>query len=231
MRPPTYQLGPDFDEKLTSFVTALMAASDDIFSNEFARVGFFVEMAKADTSEREDHDLRRTPKPLYLLEAISYKLYDQINREPFNRTKETLIILPDCLSLHNPDCEKRDGKQGDECRNCTPECQAFQVNELARQHGATALFSKRKLKEQLQYHAGKADNIGVIGVACILMLADGMRTAMDLGIPVRGVPLDYTGCEHWNDQPFASQFPVEQLRKILEEKYGTAGSATNSRGL
>ena len=231
MRPPTYRLGPDFDEKLTSFVAALIAASDDIFSNEFARVEDFVEMAKTNTSERDDHALRRTPKPLYLLEAISYKLYDQINRDSFNRTKETLIILPDCLSLHNPDCQKFDGKYGDECLSCAPECQAFQVNELAELYGATALFSKRKLTEQLQYHTAKAGNMGVIGVACILMLADGMRTAMDLGIPVRGVPLDYTGCEHWNDQPFASQFPVEQLRKILEEKYGPAGSTINDRGL
>jgi hypothetical protein len=112
-----------------------------------------------------------------------------------------------------------------------PECLAFQVNKLAGQYGATAVFSKRKLREQLHYYEGKADNIGVIGVACILMLAEGMRTAKGLGIPVRGVPLDYTGCEHWNDEPFASTFPLEQLRKILEEKYGNAGSSADHRGL
>ncbi len=229
MRPPTYQLGPGFEQKLTSFVEALMSASEDIFADEFARVGYFVEMAKADSSLRDDHDLRRTPKQFYLLEAVSYKLYDQVNREGFNRTKETLIILPDCLTLHNPDCRKTDDTIGDECTGCTTECQANEVTQLARQFGATALFSKRKLKDQLQHHAGRSNDIGVIGVACILMLAEGMRTAMELGIPVRGVPLDFTGCEHWNDQPFASRFPLDQLRAILEEKYGTADSPTDSR--
>jgi hypothetical protein len=230
MQPPTYHLGPDFDEKLTSFVNALESASTDIFASEFGQIEQFVAGAKADKSEREDHLLRRTDAKLYLLEAIAYKMYDKVNREQFNQTKETLIILPDCLSLHNPDCSKVEGKWGDICRGCTPDCQADQAVQLASKYGAHAIFSKRKLAEQLEHFDKQSKSLGVIGVACLLMLAEGMRTAMKLGIPVRGVPLDYCGCEHWNAQPFASAFPIAQLKKILEEKYGNGDpSADHSR--
>ncbi len=231
MRPPTYHLGPDFEEKLSSFVNALESASADIFASEFEQVERFVEGANADKSEREDHLLRRTPAKLYLLEAIAFKTYDKVNAESFNRTKETLIILPDCLSLHNPDCSKVDSTWGDICRGCTPDCQADQVVQLASKFGARTIFSKRKLSEQLEHFDKQSESLGVIGVACLLMLAEGMRTAMKLGIPVRGVPLDYCGCEHWNDQPFASAFPMAQLQKMLEEKYGNEDPSADHKRL
>ncbi len=220
MRPPTYHLGDDFDAKLTSFVNAIQSSSTDIFSSEFGQVGQFVAMANADERERDDHQLRRTPAEFYLLEAVAYKMYDQANRDAFNRTKDTLIILPDCLSLHNPDCSKMDGQWGDVCRGCTPDCQADQVVQLASRYNARAVFSKRKLSEQLEHFDKESESLGVIGVACLLMLAEGMRLAMRLGIPVRGVPLNYCGCEHWNDEPFASAFTMSRLQMILEEKYG-----------
>ena len=218
--PPTYKLGSDFHEKLDSFVRGLFSSGYSQFSGVFNRIDHFVEMAERDTRDRDDHELRRTPKPFYLLEAINYKVYDEYNRKLFNATRDTLIILPDCLSLHNPDCQKTDGKWGDDCRECTPDCQAYKVMDLAGTYGAQVHFSKRKLSEQLDHYNDRSKNLGVIGIACLLMLAKGMRTAMDLGIPVRGVPLNFCGCEHWNDQPFASEFPIERLEAILKEKYG-----------
>lgn len=216
---PTYRLGPDFDRKLTAFVQAMVSSGWEIFGKEFEQVDAFVVDAKLDSRDRDDHQLRRTEKPLYLLEAISYKIYDELNREAFNHTRETLIIVPDCLSLHNPDCLKEDDKWGDVCQQCTPDCQANEVMGLAANYGATVVFSKRKLEQQIEHYAGKSQNLGLVGIACLLMLAKGMRTALELGVPVRGVPLDYTGCEHWNDQPFASAFPMARLESILKEKH------------
>ncbi len=221
MRPPTYHLGDDFDAKLTGFVNAIQSASTEVFSSEFGQIGEFVAMANADERERDDHLLRRTPAEFYLLEAIACKMYDQANRDAFNRTKETLIILPDCLSLHNPDCSKLDGQWGDVCRGCTPDCQADRAVQLASRYNARVVFSKRKLSEQLEHFDKQSKSLGVIGIACLLMLAEGMRSAMKLGIPVRGIPLNYCGCEHWNDEPFASAFTFSRLQMILEEKYGT----------
>lgn len=218
--PPTYKLGSDFHDKLDAFVHDLFSSGYSRFPGVFDRIDTFVETAAQDQSDRDDHELRRTPKQFYLLEAINYRVYDKHNRKLFNATGDTLIILPDCLSLHNPDCEKTDGKWGDECMECTPECQTYQVAQLAAGYGAQVFYSKRKLGEQLTHYKDRRRNLGVIGVACLLMLADGMRTAMDLGLPVRGVPLDFCGCDHWNDTPFASEFPMKRLEAILKEKYG-----------
>ena len=219
-RAPTYRLGSNFNRKLTEFAARIQAEGFDLFADEFARLDEFIAAAHADQSDRTDKGLRRTPKEKYLLEAVSFKIYDQLNRERFNRAKNTVIVLPDCLSLHNPDCLKTDEEWGYFCQQCIDDCQANEVLELAEQYGIEVVFSKRRLKEQIEHFAEKYDDLAVIGIACLLMLAEGMRTAADVRVPARGVLLDFTGCEHWNDEPFASEFPMSQLKAILEEKYG-----------
>lgn len=221
-RAPTYRLGPDFNEKLAEFRRKFLDEGFSLFAGEFANLDAFIKAAEEDRSDRQDKKLRRTPREKYLLEALSFKIYDELNREAFNRAKDTLIVLPDCLSLDNPDCLKTDEPWGDRCQQCDPECQAFDVSEIAARYGLEVVYSKRKLSEQIEHYAGHSGDLAVIGVACILMLASGMRAAAEVGVPARGVLLNFTGCEHWNDEPFASQFPREQLEAILEEKYGQA---------
>lgn len=224
---PTYSLGPDFDSKLESFTNAFLAAGWEVFASEFGHLDSFIEGTQADSSDRDDHHLRRTEKPLYLLEAVACKIYDTLNIEQFNRTTETLIVLPDCLTLHNPYCEKSDSRRGDECQGCTPECLAHRVTTIAERYGAKVLFSKRKLEEQLEYHKGKSKNLGVIGIGCILMLAHGMRKAVDLEIPVRGIPLNYCGCDHWTDEQVATSFPLNRLEQMLKDKRDVSNSTTH----
>jgi hypothetical protein len=219
-RTPTYCLGPDFDQKLTRFVEDFLRDGFDRFSAEFEGIDAFLAKAETDRSDRDDHRLRQNEKEKYLLEAVAFKIYDQLNREAFNHAENTLIVLPDCLSLHNPNCLKIEKKWGDRCEQCTENCQAAQVVALAETYGVECVFSKRKLEEQIEHYADRSGKLGVIGIGCLMMLANGMRTAHDVGVPARGMLLEFSGCEHWNDQTCASEFPMQQLRDILEEKYG-----------
>ncbi len=216
---PTYHLGPGFNQKLESFARKFLDDGFEHFAEEFERVDGFVERAHLDRG-RDDSDLRRSPKEKYLLELVSFAVYDQLNREEFNRRKNTLIIMPDCLSIHEKECEKVEKSYGFFCKRCNPECRAYEIGELAKKYGLKIVFSKRKLTEQIEYFSRKMGDLSVIGIACIMMLASGMRTAAEVDVPARGVLLNFTGCEHWNDEPFASDFTMATLRGILEEKYG-----------
>ena len=217
---PTYHFGKDFREKLDSFVKRFIAEGFKEFSSEFANIDDFISKALVDDREKGEKKLRTTPKEKYLLETVAFKIYDELNREAFNKTDKTLIVLPDCLSLHNPDCEKKDTPYGDICQSCTNSCRAYHVVELAKKYNAEVAFSKRKLTKQIEHYGKKMGSVGVIGIACIMMLSEGMRTAHEVGIPTRGVLLSFTGCDHWNDKQFASGFQLSWLKSILEEKYG-----------
>ena len=217
---PVYELGVDFYDRLETLVSKFLDDGFEYFGREFDNLDAYIDRANADIRGRNEHKLRRTAKEKYLLEAVAFHIYDSINREAFNRAKDTLIVLPDCFSLHNPDCLKTDEKWGDRCMECTPDCQAAQACEIGRKYGVECVFSKRKLEQQLEHYAERSGDLAVIGIGCLMMLASGMRTASDVGVPSRGVLLNFPGCEHWNDEPFASKACLERLEDILEEKYG-----------
>ena len=217
---PTYQLQQDFHEKLESFTDQFIADGFKLFEKEFSNIDGFVQDALEDISDRSDHQLRRSEKERYLLELVSYKIYDRLNKEEFNKKKNTLIIIPDCLSIHEYECQKAEVNHGAICKGCHPDCLAYQITELGVEYNASVLFSKKSLSKQLEFYNDKLGDTSVIGVACIMMLSSGMRVARELNIPARGVLLDYTGCEHWNKNEFASHFSISLLHDILREKYG-----------
>jgi len=215
---PTYRLGPDFPIKLDAYVERFLEQGFEFFADEFHGLDDYLAEVLSSSSPET---LRRTPKEKYLLELISFGIYDRLNRDAFNAAAKTLIVMPDCLALHNPDCEKVDRPHGDVCKRCTGTCQVKHMVDLGAKFGATAVFAKRAQTEQLEYFKEKlGGDIGAIGVACINMLADGMRTAADVGVPTRGVLLNFSGCEHWQDKPCASEFGLRWLESILIEKYG-----------
>jgi hypothetical protein len=91
--------------------------------------------------------------------------------------------------------------------------------QLADRYGVAGYFSQRKLEEQLRRLQKKYRSLSVIGISCILMLTTGMRTAGELGVPARGVFLNFTGCRHWSDTPFATETAIDRVEMILREKY------------
>ncbi len=229
-RIPTYHLGPDFRRKLDQFMSDFKAQGFEQFKEEFAAIEGFVEKVRCEDPDRDAHDLRMTSKLEYLLELVSFKIYDELNREAFNRAQGTLIIMPDCLSIHDTPCQKVEKWYGSICKQCLVGCQSAQIVNLAASYRAKAVFSKRKLERQLKYYRKKmGGDIGVVGIACVLMLANGMRTAAELDIPARGVLLNFSGCDHWNDQPNASEVTLSSLADILEEKYGKRHSTSHDR--
>ncbi len=216
----TYRLGEDFYGRLEALAKNLTDKGLELFKEEFGHIDAFYEKALDDQSSRDDHDFRRQPRLIYLLEAINFKIYDQLNRESFNTAKDTVIIFPQCLALMQSKCKRKGGKYGKQCAKCVPNCQIRQITEMAQRYGVEAYFSKRKLEQQLTKIKKDKPSLSVIGISCILTLAGGMRTAKDVGIPARGALLNFTGCDHWSEVPFSTETAIGRVCEILEEKYG-----------
>ena len=114
-RIPTYHLGDDFQARLDDFTQRVLSEGLECFGDEFNRIDAYVELAKKD-----DHgeSLRTTDKATYLLELLAFSIQDKRDREAFNKAAKTLIVMPDCLTLHNTSCEKVDTPYGDVCKRC-----------------------------------------------------------------------------------------------------------------
>ncbi len=222
----TFRLTDDFYNKLDLYVKKLIDDGFEIFKEDFKNIDTFYCAAMQDTSNRDDHEFRRVPKSIYLAEAIYYKIMDEFNREAFNKTKDTVIILPDCLSLMRDKCKRERTRYGKVCAQCVPNCQINKIMEIARPYGVEAYFSKRALEKQLTKIKKAKPSLSVIGISCMLTLPSGMRTAKELGIPARGVFLNFTGCDHWTSEPFTTETAVDRVKTILEEKYAVLDSTS-----
>jgi hypothetical protein len=222
----TFRLGDDFYDKLEKFTDRILREGYEYFGEEFKNIDDFYQKSLSDDSERNDHSFRRTPKPFYLIEALYYKIFDDFNRDAFNQTKDTVLILPDCLSLMQDKCKKERRELGKVCTHCVPNCTINKIMEIADKYAIEGYFSKRALVEQLEKIRKDKPSLSVIGISCLLTLASGMRSANEAGVPSRGVFLNFTGCEHWADKPFPTETAIEKLRAILVEKYGTSDSSS-----
>ncbi len=222
----TFRLGKDFYDKLDDFTGKVIKEGFHTFAEEFKNIDDFYCRAQEDNSDRDDKSFRRQPKEFYLLETLYYKIHDEHNRPPFNKTKDTVLILPQCLAERLDRCKRKETKFGKICTKCHPDCTVKKIMDIADQYGIEGYFSKRQLTEQLEKINRAKPGLGVIGIACILTLASGMRSAREAGVPSRGVFLNFTGCDHWADSPFPTETAVDKLKSILEEKYGLPNKAS-----
>ncbi|UCD17809.1 MAG: DUF116 domain-containing protein [Candidatus Zixiibacteriota bacterium] len=222
----TFRLGDDFYDKLAGLTEQLITDGFKLFEKEFANIDTFYKKALADKSKRTDHNFRRNPKEMYLLEAVYYQVMDRVNRIAFNEAENTILILPDCLSLMKDKCQRKRTRLGKVCTRCVPNCQINKIMQIADRYKLTGYFSKRALTEQIEKIKKGKPSLAVIGISCLLTLASGMRSAKEAGVPSRGVFLNFTGCEHWADKPFPTETAIERVKTILEEKYGVPDSSS-----
>ncbi len=148
--PPTFLLKDDFYNKLEQFTSEVLEKGLALFEDEFKNIDTFYERACSDGTARDDHQFRRTPRPFYLLEALAFQLYDRSRRKSFNSAKNTVIILPQCLSLMQEKCKRKKTRYGKVCDRCVPNCQINKIMQVADRYGVAGYFSQRKLEEQLR---------------------------------------------------------------------------------
>lgn len=58
-------------------------------------------------------------------------------------------------------------------------------------------------------------SFGVLGIVCIPELVRGMRTCMNMDIPVVGIPLNANRCARWMGDFYENSFCVEQLEELV----------------
>jgi hypothetical protein len=115
-------------------------------------------------------------------------------------------------------CQARPTAFGTQCAGCTPGCRVHQVTKLGGKYGFLVFILPRELSvltTSLVRSVGD-DDLGVVGVSCVLTNAAGGWETKDLGIPAQGLPLDYCGCRfHWHQKGIPTDINFRQLLQVL----------------
>lgn len=166
-------------------------------------------------SDRFDATLRTTEKQ-YHLYMLEIELTNRINREDFSGAEYKIALLPHCLRDFHDQCGMVTGDIEALCSHCNDECFIHLGSVLMGRWGIKPYISvsmdHRNLFESLKrIHP----EMGVLGVACVPELVEGMRLCRKLGIPALGVPLDANRCQRWMGQDLAGSFNLGVLAGLL----------------
>jgi|WetSurMetagenome_2_1015567.scaffolds.fasta_scaffold10730_2 hypothetical protein len=220
--PPTYDLralgeGLEPYRLLDALSREVSDSSLRRLEDALERIPAFV-AGTAEDQDRDDARYRRTPPERYALEFLAFAVMSRQFWPGFAARRHTVLILPHCLRIREDGCARKSTKAGSSCTLCHPDCLVGQMTAAGRRHGAPAFFSDMDHPKQFKALRKLYPDLSVIGVACVLMLAEGMRTAEAAGIPSQGVLLSYCGCDHWTEDPFTTHAAVERLEALLSAK-------------
>lgn len=220
---PTYDLrelgeGLAIYERLERLADQFLTLADAEVGCAFSAVPAFVSRARQE-SGREEEYYRRTTRERYLVELLACVVMGRQFWDDFAARRDTVLILPDCLRRRGDACARKSTRYGPRCAACDPQCAIHRMTVAAARYGAAAYFSELDHAKQFRRLArGKYKGLSVLGVACIWMLAAGMRAAEEAGVPSQGVLLNYCGCEHWTDDPIVTETVVQRVEAILAAK-------------
>ncbi|MFH1892737.1 MAG: DUF116 domain-containing protein [Candidatus Zixiibacteriota bacterium] len=214
--PPTYLLDTDFGNKLRSFGDDFIRLAESYFASETSQIECYVENRKREKSD--DFSWASFPRDFYFAELAQIAVLNGAMWEDFCRAEHTVIFIPDCLSLMQDKCKRGGESNLQTCTQCVPNCVVNKIVALKERYEFAEVFAYRDQTKQFEVLLEKYKSVSFLGIACILMLADGMRTSMEKSVPAHGVPLKYCGCEHWAEQPFPTDTDIAEVERVLRLK-------------
>lgn len=185
-------LGLPVDRSLTSFIVNRSQRALSVYT-----AGVEAHLQDATLRSLRDGTLLTTEEQyhLYMLEV---ELVNRAFAERFRGCETKLAFLPHCLRDRNKSCRAEARDIDYACKGCSATCSVNRVSALLRAHGIQPyIWMDADLKEVFKGLRMSKVDFGVLGIACIPELVDGMRLCMDVNVPVVGVPLNANRCARW----------------------------------
>lgn len=205
----TIQLASRFESK-----------SEEMFGIYTLAVGEFLTQTHPTYHCREDAIFCGRKPVEYHLNMLGAELMNRAFRRAFQETARKVVLLPGCMRIAGGKyCQAVSGFLGDRCTSCSPRCNVFRLVQLGNEigydvyivHHESAILSKGTVTQVQE------EQIGIVGVACLLNLISGGWKLKEHDIPAQCVLLDYCGCkQHWHKKGIATKLDENQLRLIIE---------------
>ncbi len=158
---------------------------------------------------KEDIIFFNSPKELYYLNMLGANLMNRIFRPDFQSRKRKALLLPSCMKISKNNCKAETTKLGPTCKLCNKNCNVYKIakefpHELYLiEHNSDSL--KGATKKDLE-------ELGIIGVTCVLNLISGGYQASKIGTPPQCVLLNRVSCsKHWLGEDVPSTIDVQEL--------------------
>lgn len=147
----------------------------------------------------------------YHLNMLGAEIMNRIFRAEYEKRPRKAIVLPGCMNANSKKCKAKEDRLGKVCTLCNPKCNAYKITKEYSDyevymvaHESTAF--KGATKEDAQ-------ELGILGITCVLNLISGGWKSSNLSIPPQCVLLEHVACKsHWLSEDIYGEINDDELR-------------------
>lgn len=104
------------------------------------------------------------------------------------------------------------------CKGCSKDCFINFATKLLKENDIHP-YIWMNINDKKLFHnlINEYSSLGVLGIACIPELINGMMNCIKKGIPVVGIPLNANRCARWMGEYLENSFSVERLEELVDK--------------
>lgn len=175
-------------------------------SGHLKRLGPLDRLDRTLTTTEEQHQL-------FMLEI---ELGNRLYSEPFRNADLKIAMLPHCLRDLVAECRAAERDIDYVCKGCTAACNVNLASKVLRLHQVKPyIWMEANLRSLFRKIRKSGETVGVLGIACVPELAEGMRMCHKYGVPAVGVPLDANRCARWWGTFYPNTVNLKKLESLL----------------
>ncbi|RAP45280.1 MAG: hypothetical protein BZ135_06290 [Methanosphaera sp. rholeuAM6] len=147
----------------------------------------------------------------YHLNMLGAEIMNRIFKEEYDKRTRKAIILPSCMNANNKNCRAKEERLGQVCTFCNPNCNVYKISREYSEHEVyivsheSTAFKKAKKEDQ--------EELGIIGITCVLNLISGGWKASNMKIPPQCVLLEHVACKkHWLKEDLYGKINENELK-------------------
>ena len=147
----------------------------------------------------------------YHLNMLGAEIMNRIFKDDYGKRPRKAIILPGCMNSNNRKCKAKEDRLGHVCTFCNPKCSVYKITERYSDyevyivsHESTAFKGAKKEDK---------DELGIVGITCVLNLISGGWKSANLSIPPQCVLLEHVACKsHWLKEDIYGEINDDMLK-------------------
>jgi hypothetical protein len=158
-----------------------------------------------------------TTREQYYLYMIEIELTNRIFKNKFNSAEIKLAFLPHCLHDLSKNCKADIDELDYVCKACSKKCQINLISKLLKEFGIKPyIWREANLKTLFRKLYENNKSVGVLGIACIVELVNGMRLCQKSKVPVVGIPLDANRCARWMGEFHDTSVNLKKIEELIK---------------
>ncbi|MCI0474389.1 MAG: DUF116 domain-containing protein, partial [Ignavibacteria bacterium] len=152
----------------------------------------------------------------YYIYMLEFALVNRINRVKFASCENKIALLPHCLRDLEKDCKAESDGTDLLCRHCSKNCYINEISLLLAENGIKPyIWMTANIRKIIRDNNPGNKSLGILGIACIPELINGMRKCHKKAIPVVGMPLDANRCGRWMGEFYPNSINLNYLKTII----------------